>query len=244
MTDNERQRLAIADSLMKQFGLDAYMGGADDQMRMQMADAGTPLNSADLSNFQVVLRVLEDALFAVNVFNGGDLGGVALPTQVIGPVNAEYQQMIRYFMANPSLLQFMNISSSESNTSAPVLNSMAVTPTRVTPFGGAQSNRQFFASFKTPQDYQLNRVVVPLRERLDTITFLRFTSTDPAPADVDITITFYFSERAEVRQVIQPSGPNYALGTNGVLTRLPTAGPVRPPLAINPAALAAINRNR
>jgi len=226
-----------ANMLDASMGLDnSYVFGADSPQ------ATDTLTQQNLSTLQVVLFAASGTKLSQSVFNGADLAITALPTGITSPDVASYRQIIRYFMANASQLRSLQITSSESSSSAPQLLSMGVTPTRSTPFLGSNSNTTLVSTAKTPQDYQQNMATFSLAVNIDTITYLNFTTGVTASADTTFTVTFFFGQRQELRAGLPTQVPQIVLAQNGAVKQL-TATPVASPVAgINPAVLGQIKQ--
>lgn len=246
MPDQLQARANLVNMILRGAGFDAQaVGGAGldalaPNARQNFgADGGTPLAAAQWSQMRIVLQVLEGDTLDQDVLSEADLSDTVLPAQILSPDLPSYLRMLRYMQANPSLLQSIQVVSSEPNNQAPQLNSMGVTPTRVTPFNSSSTNTLFVSSYISGDTFNQNRVSVALNERLDTISFLNFQTDVPADSNTTFTLTLFIGARAEGRNALPTDAPNVLLGQNGVMQRLPAAAsPVGVRMQLNPALLA------
>lgn len=179
--------------------------------------ADDPVKQAGLSTLALQLSIANGAALNVNLFTITDLAAAALPTGLISPTIANYRDAIAYFHANPARTASMLFASNESaSAGAPVLASIQVAPTRKTPFGLQTSNSTRIQSYQTTQDFQANRVTLPLAIPLDTFTSLSVTSdTNNSGAAVIINLTIMFGKRIDQRRGLGAGGQQVAMRPNG-----------------------------
>lgn len=181
--------------------------------------ADDPVKAAGLSTLPVQLTIavsqqLGNAAAGLNLFIVNDVDAAALPTGVVSPVLAEYKNIIKFVLANPSQLRSVVIQSNESATGgAPVLSSLRIAPQRITPFGLNSANEIRVQSYQTTQDFQANRITIPLSMGLDAFTFLNFKSdVNGSGAIVTLNLTLMVGKRAQGRaglkapMMVRPGG--------------------------------------
>lgn len=186
--------------------------GFDSQFQDDEAfGADDPVKRAGFSTLPLQLTItnaqqLGNAAAGLDLFKVNDVDAAALPTGVASPVIADYKNIIKYLLANPSQLQSIVIQSNESATGgAPVLGSLRISPKRVTPFGMNCANEVRIQSYQTTQDFQANRVTIPLSVPLDAFTFLNLISdTNASGATVLLNLTLMIGRRVEGRNQIRP----------------------------------------
>ena len=112
---------------------------------------------------------------------------------------------------------------------APLLASLKVTPTRQTPFGLTCGNETRVQSYQTTQDFQANRVTVPMQVTLDGFTFLALTTdVNGSGATVTFNVTFLIGRRVENRKNIRGGAPmTMAPGGRGPRPVGPASRPIR-----------------
>lgn len=170
--------------------------------------ADDPVKAAGLSTLAIQLSIANAASLNVNLFTVTDLTAPALPTGIISPTIANYRDAIAYFHSNPARTASLLFASNESaGAGAPVLASLQVAPTRKTPFGLTTSNSTRIQSYQTTQDFQANRVTLPLAVNLDTFTSLSITSdVNNSGATVIINLTVMFGKRVDQRRNLGNGG--------------------------------------
>lgn len=171
--------------------------------------ADDPVKAAGLSTLPVQLTIANAAALSLDLFKSDDVDAAALPTGIASPLIAPYKNIIKYLLANPSQLQSVIIQSNESATGgAPVLSSLRISPKRVTPFGANSSNEIRVQSYQTTQDFQANRVTIPLRVALDAFTFLNLVSdTNGSGSTVTLNVTFMIGRRVQNRKQLSGGAP-------------------------------------
>lgn len=171
--------------------------------------ADDPVKAAGLSTLPVQLTIANLAALSLDLFKVDDVDAAALPTGVASPVIASYKNIIKYLLASPSQLQSIIIQSNESATGgAPVLSSLRIAPKRVTPFGANTSNEIRVQSYQTTQDFQANRVTIPLKVALDAFTFLNMVSdTNNSGSAVTLNVTFMVGRRVQNRKQLSGGAP-------------------------------------
>lgn len=171
--------------------------------------ADDPVKRAGLSTLAIQLSIANTAALSLDLFKSDDLDAAALPTGVVSPVIAPYKNIIKYLLANPSQLQSIVIQSNESATGgAPVLSSLRISPKRVTPFGMNASNEIRVQSYQTTQDFQANRITVPLAVILDAFSFLNLVSdVNSSGAAVVLNLTLMIGKRAQASQPLKQGAP-------------------------------------
>jgi len=200
---------AHEDMTMEQFDSDSQFGdetfGADD-----------PVKAAGLSTIPIQLTIANAAALSLDLMKIDDLAAAALPTGVASPAIAAYRNLIAYVQANPCQLQSIVIGSSESATGgAPVLQSLRISPKRVTPFGANFANEVRAQSYQTTQDFQANRATIPLSVGLDGFTFLNMvTDTNNSGATVTLNVTLMVGRRADGRKQLRKA-PAMAMRPGG-----------------------------
>lgn len=208
LSDQESQTMQNLDST---FNNDVF--GADD-----------PVARAGLSTLNVELTVangqqLGNAATGLTLFSAGDASAAALPTGLVTPVIATYREWINYFIANPAQIVSINAMSNESSTTgAPLLSSMTFSPARVTPFGLQMSNQVNGRTYQTTQDFQANRLTVPVSMVIDGFTRLVMTSAvNASGAAITVNLAILFKKIAQARapimggaQVVKPGGRGIA----------------------------------
>lgn len=205
-----REELAAA--MMRDVqGLDAR--GYDVAQDPDEFGADDPIKRAGLSTIQILFTQASGTALAVNLFAESDLDNASLPTGLTS-VNGSatvgaYHRMIRYLQANPAQIHSVLIQSSETASGgAPILSTMTITPTRITPFGLNTSNQLLVNSFQTTQDFQANRVSVPLVAALDAFSYLAFaTATQSTGSPITFTTTLFFGKRQEIRAGVRRGTP-------------------------------------
>lgn len=185
--------------------------------------ADDPVKRAGLSTLRVQLSIANLAALSLDLFKSDDLDAAALPTGVVSPVLAPYKNVIKYLTSNPSALQSVVIASSESaSTGAPLLSSLVISPKRVTPFGMNNSNQVSAQSYQTTQDFQANRITIPLAVALDGFSFLNMvTDTNNSGAAVTFNVTLMIGRRNQARAGLKQAAPMRVLpgGRGPVPTR-------------------------
>lgn len=183
--------------------------GFDSDFGDEAFGADDPVKRAGFSTLPVQLTIanaqqLANSATGLDLFKVDDVDAAALPTGVASPALASYKNIIKYLMANPSQLQSIVIQSNESATGgAPVLGSLRISPKRVTPFGMNCANEVRIQSYQTTQDFQANRVTIPLAVPLDSFTFLNLISdTNTSGATVLLNLTLMIGRRVEGRRQI------------------------------------------
>lgn len=188
--------------------------------------ADDPIKRAGFSTLPITLQVANAAALSVNLFSQLDVDAAALPTGVTAPVLASYKGIVKYLLANPAQVQSVILASNESaSTGAPLLASLRITPTRASPFGLSCGNEIRAQSYQTTQDFQANRITIPMSAALDGFTSLVLASdTNGSGATVTFNVTFLVGKRVEGRRNIQRASPvAVAAGGRGVR-------PVGPPM--------------
>ena len=191
-------------------GMHGYDSDSDDNA----FGADDPIKRGGLSSLTIQLKVtnaqqLGNAAAGVNLFDQADVDAAALPTGINTPVLASYKKAVKYFLANPSLLQSIVFASNEADsTGAVVMQSFSIIPTRSTPFASQQSNALPLQQYQTTQDFKANRTTVPLRAVIDGFTLINITSAVNATgADVLVNCVFFFGARVENRKQIKGGSP-------------------------------------
>lgn len=184
-----------------------YDSDVDDD---EVFGADDPIRRAGLTTLAIQLTIanaqqLGNAAAGLDLFKNTDLAAAALPTGVVIPVLADYKSTVAYLLASPSLLQSMVIQSNESNAAgAPVMSSLVISPKRVTPFGANMANAIAVQSYMTTQDFQANRVTIPLKVALDTFTFLNLvTGINTSGAAVTLNITLMIGKRVQAAKQLK-----------------------------------------
>lgn len=196
------------------YGYDGDAAGFGDDF-----GADDPIKRAGYSTLPITLQVANAAALAVTLFSNTDVDAAALPTGVTAPVLASYKSIVKYLLANPAQVNSVILQSNESaSTGAPLLSSLRITPTRTTPFGLTCGNEIRAQSYQTTQDFQANRITIPMSAILDGFTTLVLASdTNGSGATVTFNVTFLVGKRVENRRSITPSGPvAVAAGGRGV----------------------------
>lgn len=172
--------------------------------------ADDPIKRAGLTTLAIQLTIanaaqLGGAATGLDLFKNTDLAAAALPTGVVLPALADYKSTIAYFLASPSLLQSIVIQSNESAvTGAPVLASLKISPKRVTPFGSNMANQIQVQSYMTTQDFQANRITIPLKVALDTFSFLNLVSdVNTSGAAVTLNVTLMIGKRVQAAKQLK-----------------------------------------
>lgn len=184
--------------------------------------ADDPISRGGLTTLAVQMSVANAAALDVNLFDQAHNDNAALPTGLVS-VNgvatiAEYKKLLRYLLTSPSQIRSILIQSSESASAAPVLASMQITPTRSNSFGLSMSNTKLLQSYQTTQDFQANRVTLPMVVTVDSFTYVRFlTGTNNSGSTVTFNLSVIFGQRAEARKQIG--------GARGVVIRPGGRGP-------------------
>jgi hypothetical protein len=123
----------------------------------------------------------------------------------------KYLLALAYLAANPSRLETINLTSSETGT-APILGGLTIAFKEINPFGLNTTNEQTGGAFQYPNDFKQNQVVVPTPWPIDLLHYINVTSdiTNSSGATVTIRANCGFSRRFEAfRKIIasQPAGP-------------------------------------
>lgn len=183
--------------------------GFDADMHDDVFGADDPVKRAGLSTLPIQLTIANAAALNLDLFKVTDQQAAALPTGVVSPALASYRDTINYLLASPSQLQSIVIQSNESATGgAPVLSSLRIAPVRSTPFGMNTSNEIRVQSYQTTQDFQANRITIPLSVALDAFTFLRFTSdTNGSGSAVTINVTLMVGRRVQASAQLKQAAP-------------------------------------
>lgn len=210
-------RQAYADLLMRDVrGLEGNEGQGQTMNEFDNDDelggdfgADDPIKRAGFSTLPVTITVANLAALNLALFSNVDADAAALPTGLTAPLIAPYKSLIRYLLSNPSQVQSIIIMSNEAvSTGAPLLASLKVTPTRTTPFGLTCGNEVRAQSYQTTQDFQANRITIPMTAALDGFTTLVCTSdTNNSGASVIFNVTFLIGKRVENRKNIRGSQP-------------------------------------
>ena len=184
-------------------------GFDNDSPEDELFGADDPVKRAGLSTLPIQFTIANLASLNVDLLKVDDLALAALPTGVSSPVVAAYTNIVKYLLANPSRLQSVIIQSNETATGgAPVLSSLRINPKRVTPFGLNSANEIRVQSYQTTQDFQANRVTIPLAVSLDAFTFLNFVSDqNTSGASVVMNVTLMIGRRNESRKNLKGGGP-------------------------------------
>lgn len=189
--------------------LTADMHGYDAEMDYEAFGADDPIKRGGLSTLPIQLSIANLASLSVELFSQADVDAAALPTGIASPSLADYKKAVRYFLANPAMLQSINLSSSETSTGgAPVLQSLKVQPIRDTPFGLNCSNELQLQAVQTTHDFQANRSTMPLKVVIDGFTKLKLvTAQNNSGATITINAVFYFGARVENRKQLRGGAP-------------------------------------
>lgn len=180
----------------------------------ELFGADDPVKQAGLSTLPVQLTIanaqqLGNSANGLDLFKVDDVDAAALPTGVVSPALAAYKNVIKYLLANPSQLRSIVISSNESATGgAPVLSSVRINPKRVTPFGLQTANEIRVQAYQTTQDFQANRITIPLSVGLDAFTFLNLVSdVNGSGGAVTLNLTLMVGKRAQAKQALKNAAP-------------------------------------
>jgi hypothetical protein len=178
-------------NIMGPYGYDSEMQDDD------VFGADDPVKRAGLSTLPIQISIANAASLSLDLFKSDDLDAAALPTGVVSPALAGYKNVIKDLLASPSQLQSIVIQSNESATGgAPVLSSLRIAPKRVTPFGMNASNEIRVQSYQTTQDFQANRITIPLKVALDAFSFLNMVSdVNASGSAVVLNITLMIGRR-------------------------------------------------
>lgn len=125
----------------------------------------------------------------------------------------QYQLDVCYLVANPSALSFLNMVSSEANTSAPLLTSLQLTITRTNPFGFSSANNLPVQNFRSPYQFQQNQLNIKVSDYdLNLFNYINFASiANNSGAVITFTVVASVSRRRDaatlLRDSIQASKP-------------------------------------
>lgn len=191
-------------SNMNGYGYDGESDGLGEDF-----GADDPIKRAGFSTLPIQITVANAASLNLNLFSNVDVDAAALPTGLASPTLANYKSLVKYLLANPSQMQSVIVMSNEAvSTGAPLLASLKVTPTRNTPFGLTCGNETRVQSYQTTQDFQANRVTVPMQATLDGFTYLACTSdANASGGTITFNLTFLIGRRVENRKNIRGGAP-------------------------------------
>ena len=200
-------REEMANALLRDAqGLDGQ--GYDATMNPDSFGADDPISRGGLSTLAIQFSIANAASLDVALFSQEHLDNAALPTGLASPAIANYKALLRYLQANPSQVRSILLASSEASSSAPVLASMSLSPTRSTPFGLSASNQLLVQSFQTTQDFQANRITIPVSLTVDAFSYIRVQSgVNGSGGAITINATILFGVRREARKMVPAGQP-------------------------------------
>lgn len=115
-------------------------------------------------------------------------------------------QVADWFTWNPTFCAAANITSASS---AGVVSSMQLRPTRNDPYGSSANDASFQASFQTADQYQTVRGQFPIEDVIDGYTYFDLTNTATNPA-ASYVIAWFFGPRYDRRSAV-PRGTAVAV---------------------------------